>query len=294
MLTEDPRIRLISNERSVYIHLPAGVEDKLDACSLPFLRHESAVLPDVIEKWGGQRILRIYQDELSDGVIPQMNKIHYELSAPLADADIKASRESLDKKVLYKPLKELENVNLTWSINHIQYLIDRIFRWTICSMERIVISFLHPEHSHLLITTTRDTAKKMITIGDIMICDISQPEDIKVFRSDEGKQVTSGIAALMAYHAENPADTLLHAHLVFPVLLDDNFRECYFTKKIPRSAAFGRELSKALKEGNKYILRKGEGTWCRGNNAQIVISHILECQEAALDACIKIVPALNI
>jgi hypothetical protein len=292
MLRNDPRMVLIGTGRPVYIHFPASDGDQSDGCSLPLTKDtlgsyevDSSLLDSLLQQNSNDDLLRLHVNELFAGKVPDLpiENIPYELIKPLADAGIKASRNDLDKKVVYYSISELQDVELHECMARIQYVVNEVLRRALCSMDRIVISFLHPLHNHLLITTSRDTQKGIITPADLMVCDLNATTatGIVVFRSGE-RQVTSGIQALIAYHSENTSDILLHTHLVFPVLLDEDFSGCYFTKNSPRTEAFGLELSAAFRNGQPYVLRRSEGIWCRGTDVTVLIDALLTCQRTAL------------
>lgn len=284
----------------IYIHFPAPDGSGLDSCSLPLSVADlgdravnEPFLSSLLKEYGSPGVLRLHADELPAEHPLPLQTVKYELRQPLADAGIKASREALDTKVIYHSLDELQYAAMDDCIETIQYITDRIFRQALCSMNRIVISFLHPAHSHLLITTSRDTEKRTITLDDLMVCDISKAYDgqVTVYRAGERK-VTSGIQALIAYHNIHTKDILLHVHLLFPVLLDEDFRGCYFTQHSPRTEAFGLELSGAFSNGHPFVLRRNEGIWCRGITPTSVIESMLGCQQKALQLLHEITAAV--
>ncbi|MGB8195283.1 MAG: hypothetical protein WCF67_25325, partial [Chitinophagaceae bacterium] len=288
------------NGRPIYVHYPADDQVGLDSCSLPMSTEElghavdEGFLSFLFEKYGSNGVLRLHADELISRHRLPLQRVNYELQRPLADAGIRSSRDDLDKKIVYRSFDELPYTDMEESISTLQYLTDSILRQALCSMNRIVISFMHPAHNDLLITTSRDTEKRTITLDDLMFCDLREggADQIIVYRSGDRK-ITSGIQALIAYHAVHTQDILLHVHLLFPVLLDEDFKACYFTRNSPRTIAFGLELSKAFSDGHTFVLRKQEGIWCRGLTAEAVIDAMLNCQQKALQGLQSVMAGVN-
>ncbi|HVZ41987.1 MAG TPA: hypothetical protein VHI13_22095 [Candidatus Kapabacteria bacterium] len=289
----DERLKLFQHaqEPSVFIHRSEingfdSVHGPL-ACAAqrvpPLVRSE---LPDAL---AGTRhsILRLTGREAESLAIvpPSPMFVNYELVSPASDASIIGQRALVDAGITGRALADAPAELAERARTEFATIVRGLFRHTICSMTRIVLSARWPDYPGWIAATTRDREKLYDIPPDVTLIRARDTEPgggLEAFHAN-GQLPTSGVVVAWNYHLHTGPGFLLHAHLLAPVLLDAAAGAMACIDSPPRSLAFADELCNRFARGYSWVLRRGEGIWLHGSTPEACVRSAVACQDAALE-----------
>lgn len=288
----DPRARLLPHRDapSLYLHACAGA-DQADRVAGPFASaDELARVPGVdparvprLEGLQAGEILRVDLDEVAldrAAVLRHVEFVPYELPDAEEQGRITRQREEVDRGLGAADLADAPAALLARAQREFGTIVDGLFRHGLCSMTRIVLSGRWREWPEWVAVTARDREKRPGVLPQVALLREGGPGQL-VAHGGEAAVASSSARVVWEYHRLRPADVLVHAHLVVPVLFGREAECLPVITATPRTAGFGRALVELLGR-SPWVLRRNEGIWCHGGSAEQALQSALSCQARTL------------
>lgn len=271
MLQGDARISLVPGEStSLYLHRHSSSIHGEGVCG-PF-----ACPSNVADASCGRSICRIAIERDVDG----FPFVAYERGF---DSYTQGIRDSVTATSAASSLRyhalcgEYRSILCSWST-----LLSDLFKHTLCSMTRIVLSASIEGVDGWIMVTTRDEEKRHDAVPSVCFVRLNQNGQLECVGLP-GALPSSSSTSCLAFHAAFGSGVLCHSHNVFAVLLNRAISGGVVINSHPRTAQFGRELASGLRNHN-YVLRPGEGIWTCGRNAEEAVAQTMLVQDRSVAA----------
>lgn len=292
VLGDDARFSLFSPAASaLYLHQQAQLEESMDSISGPFLSiDELSRVPGISHSalrrvTSTRRINRFHIVELADHpsrLRESLTFIPYESPNLITSPSVIDQRLRVDDLLIPFPITDAPQALVERAALLFAHIIDGLFRSTICSMIRIVISGRWEDHPDFIAITVRDCEKRQDAPARIAVLRRGNDGRLATYVPSGYKASSSSVMA-SAFHSSFAFGFLLHIHLVAPVLLDRPTDKIAVIEEAPRSARFGTELARLFSSAYPWVLRRLEGIWCFGDSSQDVLASAISCQDHAID-----------